>query len=114
MARQGGLKRNRRRLTITDLSDEQDIRVLTQNRSEGRRKRESGLFMDLHLNDPGNAVFNRVFDGDDVDAAVQKQAQRGIKRGRLSRARWPGDKNQSFSDLEKFLHTWPVNRIQPK
>jgi hypothetical protein len=68
--------------------------------------------VDLHLDDARDAVFDRVLDGDDVDAPLLKQAQRRIQRRRLARPRRSGDENEAFPRLEQLLHPWTIDRIQ--
>ena len=114
MSGERSLKRNSGGLAVADLSDENDVRVLAQNRSEGRRERKARLLMDLYLNYSRNAILHRVFDCDDVDTAVQEQPERGIKGSGLSGARRSGDKNQSFAHFEESLHSRTVDRIQPE
>src|SRR6202023_298671 len=64
--------------------------------------------------DSRDSVLDRIFDGDDVDAAMLQQPECGVKRRRLSRTGWPGDEDEALPHLEQFLHTRAVNRIEPK
>ena len=78
------LDRDRRRLTITYLADQNDIGILPQDGAQRRCEGEPGLFVNLDLHYPLDAILDRIFDGNDVDAAMLQQTQRSVERGRFA------------------------------
>ena len=88
---------------VTDLTHQHHIRVLPQDRPQGGREREPGLFVHLHLHDATEAVLHRVFDRDDVDPFVLHEANRRIERGGLTRTRWPGHEDDAVAVLQQFF-----------
>ena len=54
-------------LTVTDLTDEDDIRVLTQDGSEAARECHSGLSVNLDLVQSGDPDFYRVLNCNDIN-----------------------------------------------
>ena len=66
MPRQRGLDGDLGRFQIPDLSDHDDIRVLTENSTQTIGESEVRLGVDLDLAYPRETVFHRVFDSDDI------------------------------------------------
>ena len=54
------------RLLITDFSDHNDVRILSQDGTQCRCKGQIRFIVDLHLVDSVNICFHRIFYGDDV------------------------------------------------
>jgi len=71
---------------ITNLADENGIRILPQDCPQGSRKSQAGLFIDLHLTDAIHFIFDGILDGDNVDRLLPDLIDEGIKRCRLSAA----------------------------
>ena len=67
MSRYGRPDSNLRRLRVTDFSDHDDIRVLTEDGTQAIGEGQPRLDVDLNLIDPCQLVFDWVFNGDDVD-----------------------------------------------
>ena len=70
--------------------------------------------MDLHLDYSRYPVLHRIFDGDDVDAAVLQEPERRVQGRRLSGSGWTSHEDQSFANLEQLLHARPIDGIEPK
>ena len=66
-------------------------RMLRRALGEGQADR----LLDVGLVDQVELVFDRVFDGDDVQLGAADQVQRGIERGRLAAAGRAGDQDQA-------------------
>jgi hypothetical protein len=62
----GRFQRDVRGLVVADLSDENDVGVLPQDRAQPGRERDPGLGVDGHLVHPGKLVFDRILDREDV------------------------------------------------
>ena len=106
------MHRDRRRFAVADFADEDDIGILAQHRPQCGCESETRLFVNLHLHDSGNPIFDRIFDSDDVHAAMLQKSEGGVQRCRFSRARRTGDEDQSFAHVEQLLHPRPIDRIE--
>ena len=94
-------------LLVTDLTDHDDIRVLSQNGTQCRREGEVCLGVDLYLVDTVNIGLDRILNGDDVHVFFIQFAQCGIQRGGLSASGRSGYQNNSvwiFQNHIKLAH----------
>ena len=90
---EGGLDGDGRRLPVADLTQKDDVRVRAQDGAQGHGEVQPRLDVDLHLVDSGQPVLDGVLDRDDVLGHVVDCVQRRVERGRLARARRPGDED---------------------
>ena len=67
MSRNGSLHRYGCRLLISNLTDHNDIRVLTQNGTQRRREGQVRLIINLHLIDSVDIRLYRILYGDDIN-----------------------------------------------
>ena len=74
----GCLYRNTCRLTVTDFSDHNDIRVLTQNRTECTGESKIRLHINLHLVNTVHICFHRIFYCDNIYFFSVQLTQHGI------------------------------------
>ncbi len=63
---------------VADFANHDDVRILAQERAQRRGERHAALDVLLHLVDPGQADFHRVFGGGNVARLIVEDAQRGI------------------------------------
>ncbi len=63
MSGQGGLDTEVGRLAVTDLSYHDNVRILTQKRSESRSERHAGFGVGLGLVDAWDLILDRILDG---------------------------------------------------
>ncbi len=61
-------------LSITDFTDHNNVRVLSQDRTQTGSKGQINFWINLNLADPGELIFYRIFDRDDVFAAIIQMA----------------------------------------
>src|SRR5688500_16205535 len=61
VTRQGGLDRDLRGLEVADLTDEDDVRILTQERAKSSGKVQADLLLHLDLIDPFEIELDRIF-----------------------------------------------------
>ena len=66
VAGQGRLDPDRGRLPVADLTDEDDVRVGTEDGAQGAGEGQAGLVVDLHLVHARELVLDRVLDRDEV------------------------------------------------
>lgn len=71
-------------LLVTDLTDHDDIRVLTQDGTQCRCESQVCLGVDLYLVDTVNIGLDRILNGDDVHVFFIQFAQCGIQGGGLT------------------------------
>jgi hypothetical protein len=69
-----------RRLVVTHLTDQDDVRVGPQDRSQRRRECQTSLDVRLHLVDTGESVLDRVLDRDDVHLGPADDVQGRVER----------------------------------
>jgi len=82
--------RSNRRLgrhRIADLADHDDVRRLPQHASQEFGKFQPLAVIDLRLANPGQGVFDRVFDGIDLASLIVEPVKTGVERRGLARAR---------------------------
>ena len=84
MTRESRLHCNVGSLRVTDLTDHDDVRRLTENRAERRREVEADVTVHLHLVDAAHLVFDRVLDRDDLAVGQVDLSETGVERSRLS------------------------------
>src|SRR5688572_26646 len=90
VSRQRGAYCSIRRFFIADFADENDVRVLPQERAELSREREADLLIDLGLADPVDLVFDRVLAGHYVGCALDDFAKCRVEGRGLAAAGWTG------------------------
>ena len=100
MTRERGLNCDLRRLPIADLTDEDDVRVLPQDRAQAVREADVGQLVDLALIDVLEHVLDGVLDRHDVADLAVELVNRGVQGRRLAAARRPRDEHH------------PVRRVQ--
>src|SRR5438105_4813507 len=103
MSGQRRFDRDLRRLEVADLTDQNDVRVLPEERSQRGGEVQSDRLFHLHLIDAGQIEFDRIFGGHDVDFGRIHFRQRRVKRIRLAAACGPGHKNHSPRFEDRFL-----------
>ena len=91
VACEGGTDGNVGRLFITNLPDDEDLRVLAEQVTGGLGEIQPARFVDLRLHDAGDDLLGGVFDSDNVAAALLREvAEAGINGGRFAAARRAG------------------------
>ena len=75
MASQGSLYRYACSFKVANFADHDDIRVLTQDRTQRGGKIETNLRLNLNLIDPGELIFDRIFYGEQFQLGSIKIVQ---------------------------------------
>ena len=89
---------------IAHFADQNHVRILAQGGTQHPGKGQLDFFVHLHLIDPGQTVFHRVFHRDDLLLDGVDLGQAGVQRGRLAGARRSGDQHHAAAapdDLAK-------------
>src|SRR5262249_22121399 len=71
---------------VSDLADEDDVRVLAQERAQRRSEVKSDRLLHLNLIDARQVEFDRVLGGHDVCFRLIEALQRRVQRRSLSRS----------------------------
>src|SRR3989344_9246553 len=79
MASKRSVHRQPSRFTIADLPDHYYVWILTEKRPQPVRKRESYFRFDLCLVNSCHLIFNRIFDGGNIDFRLIQNIKHSIK-----------------------------------
>src|SRR3954454_14930208 len=112
MAGERRLDGDLRRFKITDFADHDDIGVLTQKRSQATREVETDFVADLHLVDPHDAVFDRVFGRGNVYVRFVELRERGVQGRRFTTAGRTGDEDHSVRAIDRFFEVFDILRVE--
>ena len=105
MTGERGLHGDASRLDVADLTDEDRVGILTQDRLEPIGEGHAGQLVDLDLVDRGKDVFDRVLDRHDVDLfAVDRGEGRVEGRGLARTGRPRADHHAVRRSNEPFVH----------
>ena len=88
---------------VADLADQDDVRILAQERTQGRREVEADRFLHLHLVDAGQIEFDRVFGGHDVGFGRVEVRKCGIKRVGFARTGRAGHQHHAVGPVDGGL-----------
>ena len=91
---------------ISNFTDQDDVRRLTQHALQHHAEAETDLFANLHLIDAVEVVLNGILSGDDLAVRRVENGQRRIERGCLARTGRSGDQEDSVwtaNDLVKDI-----------
>ena len=80
MAGNRSLYRNSRRFLVTNLTNHNNIRVLSQNRAQRGGKGQAGFNINLHLIDAVNVGLHRVLNRYNIHRIAVQLTQRRIQR----------------------------------
>ena len=100
---QGRLHRDGGGFVVPHFTDHDHVGVLAEHRPEAGGKGHSGAVIDVALVDAAELIFDRIFDRDDIVAAVIDLVQDRIERGGFARAGRPGDENDAEAPAGHIL-----------
>ena len=103
MACKRGVHRDASGLVVTNLTDHDDIRRLTQDRTECSRKCHADAGIDWHLVDAVHLIFDGIFHRDQLPVGLVHVVQATVERGRFSRAGGARYKNNSVGQVDALL-----------
>ena len=107
VACQRGLNSNLRCLQVSNFTHQNDVRILPQNRTQTRRKRNANVMVDLDLYDPVNVILDRILSRDQLFRDLIHLRQGRIQRRCLARTGRTGHQHNSvrtLHDLPKIGH----------
>ena len=93
VARERGAKGHAGGVFIADLADQDDVGVLAHQGADPVGEIQPRRFIDRDLPDQRGRVFDRVFEGHDIDRLGIEVMQDGIERGGLAAAGRPADQD---------------------
>ncbi len=86
VAGQGGIDGDVGGVAVADLTDHDDVRVLTHGRAQAFDE-SVALVVDLGLDDAGQMIFDRVFERDDLHAGIVDALQERVQASWSCRSR---------------------------
>src|SRR5690606_41946909 len=86
----GGAQTDLRRFLVAHFADQNDVRVVTEDRAQHPAEGKVDFFVDLHLADAGSPVLDLSLDSDDLFLDRVDFCQGGVERGRLAASRRTG------------------------
>src|SRR5262249_22018413 len=86
MSGQRRLDGDLRSLTVTNFTNNDLVRIVTQNRSKAAGKSQALLFIDWNLCDSPNLVFNQILNGENLILFISDFHERGIESCGLATA----------------------------
>ena len=79
MPRQRRLNGNASGFRVANFADQNNVRIVAQERSQDMCKGQSNFWLHLHLIDAGNFVFYRIFNGKNLAFYCIETCQRRVK-----------------------------------
>ena len=111
---QRGINRDFSCLLITNFSDHNDIRRLTQHRAQRCRKGHPHIASDLHLIHSRHLILNRILDSDNFTIGMVNAVQSRIKRGGFTRTRWSSHQEHTVWHRDNTLKSGLVIAEEPE
>ena len=104
---------------VAHFTHQDDVRILTQAGAQDALEGQVDLVVDLHLIDARQAVFDRIFDGDDFLLRRIELGQRSVERGGFTRAGGAGDQHHAAGAMNGMTQAFEHQRrhahaIQPQ
>ena len=90
-------------LQITNLSNEHDVWILPENGPERSGEAQAALGLHLHLIDPTEVVFHRVFSGDDLPVRGIQHTQSRIQGRGLTRTSRASDQKDAVGPTDDLV-----------
>ncbi len=91
---------------VAHLADQDHVRVLAQGGAQHALEAQLDLFVDLHLVDAGQAVFDRILDGDDLLLGGVDLGQSCVQRRGLAAAGGPGHQHHAAGAMDRFAQAF--------
>src|SRR5437899_8553932 len=101
-------------LEVANFTDQNDIRIVAQNRAQPGRESQPNLLAHLNLNRAFELIFNRILEGDDFARFVAGLGKSSIECRRLAAARGPREQHQSLGESRQFLKDLLLVWLHPK
>ena len=114
VAGQGRLDGDLRGLEVTNLADEDDVRVLPQERTQRAREVEPDVVVHLDLIDSEQVVLDRILGRGDVRVRLVELRQGRIERRRLSGTGGPGDQDHPVREMNALPEAFESLLFEPK
>ena len=108
VAGEGGIDGDAGRFEVTNFTNHDDVRRLTQDGPQGAGEGHSNVRFDVDLIDAGHDVFDRVLDGDDFPALVVDFGEAGVEGGGFTGSGGAGDKNDAVGHLDEAAEIFLV------
>src|SRR5437667_1535202 len=100
----GGADGDVGRLDVANFADHYDIRILPQNMAKTFGKSEIDFRLHIDLGNSRQAIFHRLFDGNDAALDRVNAGKKTIKGCRFSAAGWAGQQDDSVRLREQLAN----------
>src|SRR5262249_7589686 len=90
---EGSFDRDFSSFEVANFTDQNDVRILAQKRTQRGRKVQADLFLHLHLVDAEKIELDRVLRGHDVGVDCVQRLERRVERVRLTASRWTSNQH---------------------
>ena len=97
------------RFQVADLADQDLVRVLPQDGTQGRGERQADLVIDRALDDAVDVVLDRVFGGDDLVGDLVQLVESRVERGGLAGAGRAGDQDDAVGLVDQLAELRPAS-----
>ena len=104
--------RHLQRLSITNFSHHDNIRILPQNGSQTRKEGKSDIRPHLSLIQAHHLILDRIFEGSNIYFRLIDIRETRIQRSSLSGTRWSRIQNNSVRISQIFLNNARIRPIQ--
>ena len=101
MTCQCGVNADTSRFNVTNLTDHDYIRVLTQNTAQSVGKGKARFIIDSYLIDAFNTIFDRIFNSNDVFIRIVDIGERRVQSCRFAAAGRTCDKYDAIGRVEQ-------------
>src|SRR6185369_10488131 len=85
---ESGFDRDFSSFEVANFTDENDVWILAQKRTQRGGKVQTDLFLHLHLVDAGKVELHRIFRSHDVGVDCVQRLERGVQRVCLTASCW--------------------------
>ena len=87
---------------ISNLTDENNVRILSKNCSQARGEGQSNICININLDESRHFVFDWIFGGDEFFFGIQSLHDGGVERGGFSATGRTRDENDSVWSFHRY------------
>ena len=112
VARQRSLNRNLSGFKVANLTNQDDVRILSKEGPQQLGERQFLVRIDLALDETINVVFNGILSRQNFGLGVIEFIEAGVQRGGLARTSRPGDDHNAIGAFDQVTNRLKVIRAK--
>ena len=112
VAGERGLDGDLRGLEVANLTDHDDVGVLTQEGAQRRGEVQADVLVHLDLVDAAEVELDGILGGGEVLADLVELRERRVERGRLTRTGGPGDQHHAEGLVDRLLEVVELRLLE--